>query len=57
MDASATDRDEDLQREEIRLPDGRRLVYYRFPETPDEEPAPGPERKTDRPGDAPGARH
>jgi hypothetical protein len=26
------DRDPDLDRQEIRLPDGRRLVYYRFPD-------------------------
>ncbi|HSN90675.1 MAG TPA: hypothetical protein VLS93_05565 [Anaeromyxobacteraceae bacterium] len=40
------DRDPDLEREEIRLPDGRRLVYYRFPEKPDADRAP----------DAPGSR-
>ena len=35
------ERDPDLEREEIRLPDGRRLVYYRFPD--EEDPvAPGP---------------
>ena len=35
MSGTPTDRDPDLVREEIRLPDGRHLVYYRFPE--DEE--------------------
>jgi hypothetical protein len=39
-----TDRDPDLDRQEIRLPDGRRLVYYRFPDEGDaggEPPTPG----------------
>jgi hypothetical protein len=31
-----------LQREEITLPDGRRLVYYRFPEAAPRDPAPEP---------------
>jgi len=40
-----TDRDPDLDRKETRLPDGRRLVYYRFPEEADADrvpPASGP---------------
>ncbi len=31
-----------LRREEITLPDGRRLVYYRFPEPEPPASAPGP---------------
>jgi len=42
-----SDRQPDLDRRVIRLPDGRRLVYYRFPEpaeTGDQAPAgPAPE--------------
>ncbi len=39
----------DLDKEVIRLPDGRELTYYRFPEapaprTPRPRPAPGEER-------------
>jgi hypothetical protein len=47
-----TDRQPDLDKRVIRLPDGRRLIYYRFPEpaepedeapvgTAPEEPPPG----------------
>lgn len=39
----------DLDRRVIRLPDGRRLVYYRFPDEPAGEASP------ERPGDAPPA--
>lgn len=36
-----------VQREEITLPDGRRLVYYRFPEPapPADAPEPGKEER------------
>lgn len=45
------DRAAELERREVRLPDGRRLVYYPFPEAtaprgeapaPDAPPAPSP---------------
>jgi hypothetical protein len=37
----------DLDKREIRLPDGRRLIYYSFPERPRQpEPQPGPETPT-----------
>jgi hypothetical protein len=42
MGGHSTDRDADLRPDEIRLPDGRRLVYYRFPEDEADESAPLP---------------
>ncbi len=36
------DRDPGLQTEEVRLPDGRRVVFYRFPEEPEADDAPAP---------------
>jgi len=35
-------RDGDLDKREIRLPDGRRLIYYSFPDPP-RRPEPPPE--------------
>jgi len=33
-------RDGDLDKREIRLPDGRRLIYYSFPDPPRRPPLP-----------------
>ena len=33
-------RDGDLDKREIRLPDGRRLIYYSFPDPPGRPPPP-----------------
>ncbi len=33
-------RDGDLDKREIRLPDGRRLIYYSFPDPPRRPPPP-----------------
>jgi hypothetical protein len=38
------EREPTMEKREVRLPDGRRLVFYRFPEPP---PAPGQERPRD----------
>jgi hypothetical protein len=46
-------RQSDLDRREIRLPDGRRLFYYSFPDAPREpklpQPAPAPRVNPSRP--------
>jgi hypothetical protein len=36
-------RDGDLDKREIRLPDGRRLIYYSFPDPPRRPEPPPPE--------------
>jgi hypothetical protein len=50
-DAMADERGAPFEKEVVRLPDGRQLIYYRFPSpAPRPEPgAPPPERREGRP--------
>lgn len=42
-----------FEKQVVRLPDGRRLIYYRFPSEP---PRPGPAPSPARPAAKPGSR-